>query len=174
MRRRSSMNAAGEFAAGRVHRPGGRDRARQPGRGRRGDRSGDPAGDQIAQHRMQPAHHLGTAPVQVTVAFGPHLQHRRVIIGHGLPDTRRAQRRDGHRPGVIRVVLVRVAGGQQPHPRAELRLDIQYPLSCGQELPGVFAALAVARHLQDATGTSIKKIIQALRTARSATRVGSI
>jgi hypothetical protein len=33
----------------------------------------------------------------------------------------------------------------------------------------VFAALAVARHLQDATGTSIKKIIQALRAARSAT-----
>jgi hypothetical protein len=30
-------------------------------------------------------------------------------------------------------------------------------------------ALAVARHLQDATGTSIKKIVQALRTARSAT-----
>jgi hypothetical protein len=33
----------------------------------------------------------------------------------------------------------------------------------------VTAALAVARHLQDATGTSIKKIIQILRTARSAT-----
>ena len=33
----------------------------------------------------------------------------------------------------------------------------------------VFAALAVARHLQDATGTSIKKLVQALRTARSAT-----
>ncbi len=33
----------------------------------------------------------------------------------------------------------------------------------------VFAALAVARHLQDATGTSIKKIVQALRTVRSAT-----
>jgi hypothetical protein len=33
----------------------------------------------------------------------------------------------------------------------------------------VFAALAVARHLQDTTGTSIKKIIQTLRTARSAT-----
>jgi len=33
-----------------------------------------------------------------------------------------------------------------------------------------FAALAVARHLQDATGTSIKKIVQTLlRTARSAT-----
>ena len=33
----------------------------------------------------------------------------------------------------------------------------------------VFAALAIARHLQNATGTSIKKIVQALRTARSAT-----
>jgi hypothetical protein len=33
----------------------------------------------------------------------------------------------------------------------------------------VFAALAVARHLQDAAGASIKKIVQTLRTARSAT-----
>ena len=33
----------------------------------------------------------------------------------------------------------------------------------------VFAALAVARHLQDATATSIKKIVQTLRAARSAT-----
>jgi hypothetical protein len=33
----------------------------------------------------------------------------------------------------------------------------------------VFAALAVVRHLQAATGTSIKRIAQALRMARSAT-----
>ncbi|WP_298325387.1 IS1634 family transposase [Haloactinopolyspora sp.] len=33
----------------------------------------------------------------------------------------------------------------------------------------VFAALAIARHLQDATGVSIKKIVQTLRTQRSAT-----
>ena len=33
----------------------------------------------------------------------------------------------------------------------------------------VFAALAAARYLQDAAGTSIKKIVQVLRTARSAT-----
>ena len=33
----------------------------------------------------------------------------------------------------------------------------------------VFAALAVARQLQDAAGTSIKKIVQTLRMARSAT-----
>lgn len=33
----------------------------------------------------------------------------------------------------------------------------------------VSASLAVARQLQDTTGTSIKKIVQTLRTARSAT-----
>ena len=37
------------------------------------------------------------------------------------------------------------------------------------QLTVVFAALAVARHLQDAAGTSIKKLVQTLRTARSAT-----
>ena len=50
----------GELAAGRIHRPRGHDRAQQPGGGRRGDRLGDPAGDQLAQHRVQQAHHLGT------------------------------------------------------------------------------------------------------------------
>lgn len=33
----------------------------------------------------------------------------------------------------------------------------------------VFAALAISRYLQDATGTSIKKIVRTLRTVRSAT-----
>ena len=33
----------------------------------------------------------------------------------------------------------------------------------------MFTALAVARHLQDATATTIKKIVQTLRAARSAT-----
>jgi hypothetical protein len=33
----------------------------------------------------------------------------------------------------------------------------------------VFAALAISRHLQEATGASIKKIVQTLRAARSAT-----
>ena len=33
----------------------------------------------------------------------------------------------------------------------------------------VFAALAVSRHLQQRSGVSIKKLVQTLRTARSAT-----
>jgi len=37
----------------------------------------------------------------------------------------------------------------------------------------VFAALAVARHLQDATATSIKKIVRTLRPLRTVTiRIG--
>ena len=33
----------------------------------------------------------------------------------------------------------------------------------------VFAALAISRHLQDQTGVSIKKLVNTLRTVRSAT-----
>ncbi|BBG00368.1 hypothetical protein PSA01_54800 [Pseudonocardia saturnea] len=33
----------------------------------------------------------------------------------------------------------------------------------------VFAALAVSRHLQDATGVSIQNLVRTLRTVRSAT-----
>jgi hypothetical protein len=35
----------------------------------RGDRLGDAAGDQFAQHRVQPAHHLGAGAAQVPVAL---------------------------------------------------------------------------------------------------------
>ena len=49
-----------------------------------GDPLGHAAGDQLAQHRVQPAGHLGPGPAQVPVALGPHLQHRRVIIGADL------------------------------------------------------------------------------------------
>jgi hypothetical protein len=77
----------GELPAGRLHRPFWPDRPQDPGGASCGDRLGDTAGDQLAQHRMQPADHLGPAAAQVTVPFGPDLQHRRVIIGPHLPDT---------------------------------------------------------------------------------------
>jgi hypothetical protein len=43
---------------------------------------GNTTGDQLAQDRVQPAGHLIAGPAQITVALGPHLEHRRVIIGH--------------------------------------------------------------------------------------------
>jgi hypothetical protein len=49
---------------------------------------GDATGDQLAEHGMQPAGDLGPAPAQVTVALGPHLEHRRVVLGRHLPRSR--------------------------------------------------------------------------------------
>ena len=72
-----------------------------------GDRLGNAARNQLAQHRVQPAGHLSAGTAQVLVAFGPHLQHRGVVIAPGLADIGRAQRRDRDRPGVVGIVLVR-------------------------------------------------------------------
>ena len=68
--------------------------------------------------------------------LGPHLQHRPVVIGDHLAADRGPQRRDRHRQGIVRVVLVRVPGLQQPHPGRQLRLHIQDPLAGGDELLG--------------------------------------
>ena len=95
-----------------------------------------PPGDELAQHGVQPADDLGAAPAQVAVPLGPRLQHRRVIVGPDLPDTGRPQRRHGNRPGIVRVVLVHIAGGQQPDPRAQLGLDVQHPLTRRHQLLG--------------------------------------
>ena len=64
------------------------------------------AGDQLAQHGVQPAGDLGPGPAQVPVPLGPYLQHRRVVIGPDRPAGGRAQRRDRDRAGVVGVVLV--------------------------------------------------------------------
>ena len=76
-----------QLAAGPLHGPGRPERPQDPGGTSRRDRLGHAAGDQLAQHRVQPADDLGAGPAQVTVALGPDLQHRRVIIGPHLLDT---------------------------------------------------------------------------------------
>jgi hypothetical protein len=43
-----------------------------------------PAGNQITQQRMQPADGLVAGPGQITVAFGPHLQHAGVAVSDDL------------------------------------------------------------------------------------------
>jgi hypothetical protein len=52
-----------------------------------------------------------------------------VIITPGLPDARRAQRRNGNRPGIIGIVLIDVSRRKQPHPGSQLRLHVQHPLT---------------------------------------------
>jgi len=124
----------GELAAGRVNRSRGADRLEEPGSRASGDLLGHATGDQLAQHRVQPAHHLGPGPAQVAVALGPHLEHRRLVIGLHSARGRRAQRRD--RPGIIGVILIRATGRQQPHPGAELRRHIDHPFARCDQLLG--------------------------------------
>jgi hypothetical protein len=97
---------------------------------------GHAAGDQFAQHGVEPADDLSPGAAQVAVPLGPYLQHRCVVIGPGLPHARRAQRCDSHRPGIVRVVLVHVASPQQPDPRTQLGLHVQHPLTRRQQLLG--------------------------------------
>ena len=88
------------------------------------------------QHRVQPAGGLVAAPGQVPVPFGPHLQHHGVVLGEHRARGLGPQRRDRHRPGVIRVVLVCVSGLQQPHPGGQLRRHIGHPFPGGGQLLG--------------------------------------
>jgi hypothetical protein len=120
--------------------PPGRDRPGRAGRGQQrrggwcGGPLGDPAGEEFAQGGVQPARCLGAQPGQVAGRSGPHLQHDGMVIGGNGLAGRRPERGDGHRPGIIRVVLVRAARRQLPDPRAKLGLDVQDLLVGRQEL----------------------------------------
>ncbi len=68
--------------------------------------------------------------------LGPDLQHRPVVISGHRAAGPGPQRRDRDGQRVVRVVLVRVAGLQQPDPGRQLRLHVQHPLADGDELLG--------------------------------------
>lgn len=94
------------------------------------------AGDQVAQHGVQAAGHLGPQGAQVPTPLGPQLQYRGVVLGCHRAHVFGAQRGDRHRAGVVGVVLIGVAGGQQPYPGSQFRLHIQDNFAGGHELLG--------------------------------------
>ena len=94
------------------------------------------AGDQVAEHGVQPAGDLVTQPGQVPVPLGPHLQHRPVVLSGHLLAGPGPQRRDRHGQRIVGVVLVRVPGLQQPHPGRQLGLHVQHPLAGRDKLLG--------------------------------------
>jgi hypothetical protein len=85
---------------------------------------------------MQAAGDLVAGPGQVTVPLGQDLEHGGVAVSGHLPLGPGPQRGDRHRPGVVRVILVHIAGPGQPHPRGQLGLDIQHLLTRGGQLLG--------------------------------------
>jgi hypothetical protein len=130
----------GDLAARLGHRPRWADLAQQPSGLACGDLVCYSAGNQVTQQRVQPADGLVAGPGQITVPFGPQLQHPGMAVrGHLLPG-RRPQRRHRHRPGVVGVVLAGVPCVQQPHPGGQLGLHIQHALTGGDQLLGQQAA----------------------------------
>ncbi len=126
----------GELAAGQRNSAGRGDLLEDAGGLGCGDLLRVTAGDQVAEHRVQPAGDLVAGPGQVPVPLGPDLQHRGVVLGGHRAPGRGAQRRDRHRQGIVRVVLVGVPGLQQPHPGGQLGRHIQHPLPGGDQLLG--------------------------------------
>jgi len=92
------------------------------------------AWDHLTQHSVQPTHHLGAEPAQIAVAPPPHPQHHCVVVKTRVTYLTRAQRRDRDRAGIVRVVLVHVAGVEQPDSRGEFRLHVHHPLAGGEQL----------------------------------------
>jgi len=69
------------------------------------------------------------------VAFGQQSQHADDVGPVDGGELRGAQRGDGHRAGVVRVVLVHRTGIEQPNPGSEFGLDIDHSFaSIGQLL----------------------------------------
>jgi len=120
----AGQQLGGEFAARLGHRTGRGQLLEDPGGLARGDLVRHPAWNQLTQHGMEPAGDLVAGPGKITMALGPHLQHDGVAIGGHLLAALGPQRRHRHRPGIVGVGLVRVAGLQQPDPGSQLGLHI--------------------------------------------------
>jgi hypothetical protein len=101
-----------------------------------GDLIRDPAGHQVAQHRVQPAGDLVAGPGKITMPLRPDLQHRGVTVGDHRTLSPGTQRRHRDGQGIVGVALAGVLGVQQPHPRGQLGLHIQHPLAGGDQLLG--------------------------------------
>ena len=73
-----------EFVAGRGGRPGRFELVEQAGGLSWADLGGDAAGDEVAEHRVEPAGDPVVVPRQIAVTFRPHLHHRGVILAANL------------------------------------------------------------------------------------------
>ena len=107
------------------------------------DFGADAPGHQLGHMGVQATAHLVAPAAQVDVTLGQEPQHRHVVLTSHLGHRRRTQGGDGHRAGVVRVVLVRAAAGEHPHPRGQGGGHVQYPLACRQQLLGQQIAQSV-------------------------------
>ena len=101
----------GQLMTGLLHSAGRLDLLQDTGRGGGADLPAGPAGDQAAARRAAgtpPGCGPGSGPGAAWITAPD----RGVIMGPDLGGSGRAQRGDGHREGIVGVVLVRRPGGQ--------------------------------------------------------------
>jgi hypothetical protein len=126
----------GQGVASDLHRAHGLHAGEEPLGAGGVDFIGDPAGDELGEQGMKPARSPVPSPTQIGVALGQQPQHPSVIRSSHRRETRRAQRRDRHREGVVGIVLVGAARTQDPHPGRQRRRHVQHVLAGGHELLG--------------------------------------
>jgi hypothetical protein len=97
---------------------------------------GVPAGDQVAEHSVQTAGHLGPQGAQVPAALGPQFQYGHMVLGCHVAPVFGPERSNGHRAGVVGVVLIGVAGRQEPYSGTQFRLHVNDNFARGHELLG--------------------------------------
>ena len=85
---------------------------------------------------MESADQLGPQVPDVLVPLRQQPQHLGMIGRLDRPKSRCTECGDGHRAGVVRIVLVRLPGSEHPHPRRQSRRDVEDVLPGVDELLG--------------------------------------
>lgn len=98
--------------------------------------TGDSGGNQLGEERVETTHRPIALTAQVDVALGEEAQHLAVVRCLHRCESRRAQRGDCDRAGVVGVVLVRLPGAEETHSRCERRRHVDDDLACIDELLG--------------------------------------
>jgi hypothetical protein len=115
----------GEVVAGLLDRRRWRDAGEEPVHVRRVDLLGDAATGEFDQQGVHAAHEAGAVVADVGVALREQPQDLAVAGGFDPAQTRGPQGRDRDRGGVVGVVLVRPARGQDPNPRRQRRRHVE-------------------------------------------------
>ena len=126
----------GQGVAGQGDGTGGGNVGEEPFGAGSVDFIGDSTGNEFGQEGMEATGRPVPSAAQVGVALGQQAQHTDVVRSVDGDDLRRAERRHGHRPGVVGIVLLRPAAAQQPDPRRQGGGHVDDILPSGEELLG--------------------------------------
>ena len=97
---------------------------------------GYPTRSELHQHRMEATDRLGSQTGELVVAFGKHAQHLGIVLPPYYRQVGLTQRGDRYRPGIVRVVLIRLPRREHPDSRCQHRRHVHHLLASGDQLLG--------------------------------------